>query len=242
MRLRLSKPTPAFVVAVAALAVCLGGTSYAVATIGSDDVKNGSLTGVDIKDGSLRGNDVANGSLRGRDIANGSLTRKDFSEGTLLKGDKGSKGDTGPKGDKGDDGDQGLQGVATRWALIDEAGAIIEQSGGFTVSDAYVTNNNIYIDAHESLVGNGVVATIAIQNQIDRDPVADGIQGTFSGEISASRCNLAAVVCAPAGTNNNTHFVVSPRNSDGTATSSTTRKRFYVVITGNSSDYVAPAA
>jgi hypothetical protein len=55
----------------------------------------------------------------------------------------------------------------------------------------------------------------------------------FGGEISATRCAIAGVVaCAPAGTNNGNHFVVSPRLSTGERTTPTTRKRFYVVISG----------
>lgn len=54
-------------------------------------------------------------------------------------------------------------------------------------------------------------------------------------------CSIAGVVsCGPPTTNDINHFVVSPRLSDGQRTSSTTRKRFYVVITGDSTDYVAP--
>lgn len=55
-------------------------------------------------------------------------------------------------------------------------------------------------------------------------------------------CGIAGVVaCAPAGSNNRNHFVVSPRLSDGQVTTDVNRKRFYVTITGDSTDYVAPA-
>ena len=44
-------------------------------------------------------------------------------------------------------------------------------------------------------------------------------------------CGITGVVtCAPTGTNNTNHFVVSPRNSDGTVTSDGQRKRFYVIV------------
>jgi hypothetical protein len=55
---------------------------------------------------------------------------------------------------------------------------------------------------------------------------------SFSGEISASKCNVAGLVmCAPKDTNTDEYVVVSPRNTDGTGTAPGARKRFYVVIT-----------
>ncbi|MEJ7817376.1 MAG: hypothetical protein WKF49_01740 [Thermoleophilaceae bacterium] len=128
---------------------------------------------------------------------------------------------------------------------MNAAGQIEAQSGGFEVESGYVANppgaaGNVYIDSGEDLSNKGVVATIALQNQVDqngdtitsgRAPGADS-NPEFSGEISATRCAIPGVVsCAPPGTNTNEYFVVSPRNSDGTVTSDGTRKRFYVVIT-----------
>ena len=62
-----------------------------------------------------------------------------------------------------------------RWLLLDEQGRIEEQSGGFTVLDAYQTDDNVYVDAGSSLEGKGLTATIALQNKIDRtgDGAAD---------------------------------------------------------------------
>jgi hypothetical protein len=134
----------------------------------------------------------------------------------------------------------------SRWVLVNAAGQIEAQSGGFTVKSAYVgqpagASENVYIDAGQDLSGRGISATIALQNQVDQDgnanmngkaPGADQ-NAEFSGEIAATRCAITGVVaCAPAGTNTSTHFVVSPRLSDGSPTSATTRKRFYVTITG----------
>jgi hypothetical protein len=134
----------------------------------------------------------------------------------------------------------------SRWVLVNAAGQIEAQSGGFTVKSAYTGNpagasENVYIDAGQDLSGRGLSATIALQNAVDQDgnanmngkaPGADA-NPEFSGEIAATRCAITGVVaCAPAGTNTNTHFVVSPRLSDGSPTSAATRKRFYVTITG----------
>lgn len=122
----------------------------------------------------------------------------------------------------------------TRWALINEKGEIEEQSGGFSVIDAYVTNANIYLDAGTSLEGKAVTSTIAIQNKISTD-ADDAAEPNFQGEISSARCQTVAVECAPAGAKKTSAFVVSPRNSDGTATAGSDanpRKRFYVEIVG----------
>jgi hypothetical protein len=140
--------------------------------------------------------------------------------------------------------------LRTRWLLVNAAGQIERQSGGFTVTAAYpgadaspqgAAAGNVYINAGEDLTDNGITATIALQNQTDQN--GDGeARGTvdsadsnpeFSGEITTTQCALPGiVVCGPAGTNNANHFVVSPRNSDGSRTTATTnRKRFYVMIT-----------
>lgn len=102
--------------------------------------------------------------------------------------------------------------------------------------------------------------TIALQNVTDQDGNANvngraagpDANAEFSGEITSSVCGVTGfVACAPAGANNRNHLVVSPRMSDGSLTYASvpgsgagaglnTHKRFYVTITGDSSDYVAP--
>lgn len=227
------RPSPSFFISVAALVVATTGTSYAAVHIGSQDIKDDSVQSRDVKDGTLRA--------------------KDF-RGDLPAGAEGPAGPAGPAG-------------VGRWLLVDASGAIVAQSGGFEIVTAYPTladtdpvgdnslraNGNVYIDAGEDLSDNGIIATVALQNTVDqngdaitsgRAPGADA-NPEFAGEISASLCNFTGATgiptnCAPADAQNSTSFVVSPRNSDGSVTTADTRKRFYVVITGDSSDYVAP--
>ena len=136
----------------------------------------------------------------------------------------------------------------SRWVVVNAAGAIESQSGGFTVVSAYGSNGapagaagNVYIDTGEDLTDNGVDATLGLQNAFDQN--ADGVTNgraagadanpEFSGEIVASRCAITGVVnCAPPGANEADTFVVSPRLSDGSFTTDATRKRFTVVLTG----------
>jgi hypothetical protein len=225
-------------VSVMALVVASTGTSYATGLIGSADVRNNSLTTMDVKDRTLKGRDIKNDVVGSNKIRNGSLTSKDFRAGQVP---------TGPQGPAG----------TGRWALVDATGAIVAQSGGFSVTAAYPTlapagadvtgmraNGNVYINAGEDLTDNGVLAVVALQNTVDQngDAVTNGRAAgsdsnpEFSGEISAAMCQPGVVNCAPPGTANANHLVVSPRLSDGGVTSDGTRKRFYVIVTGDSSD------
>ena len=219
-------------VSIFALVIATSGTSVAAA---------GLITSKDIKNETIKSQDIKNNSIKGKDIKNGTLRQKDF-RGDLPAGEKGDKGERGDKGDRGPAG-------VGRWALVDASGAIIAQSGGFTVTAGYpaapaAANGNVYINAGENLANNGIVATVALQNTVDqngdtimngRAPGADA-NPEFSGEAAAAMCQPGVVNCAPTGTNNTNHLVVSPRNSDGSVTVDGARKRFYVVVTGDSSD------
>jgi hypothetical protein len=224
-------------VSILALVIATGGTSVAAAgLIGSEDIRNKSIKSVDVKDQNLKGRDIKNGSLGSMDIRDNSLKARDFAEGQLPAG---AQGPVGPAG-------------VGRWALVDATGAIVAQSGGFTVAAGYPTlaptatdasglraNGNVYINAGEDLSNNGIVATIALQNTVDQN--GDGVTGgratgpdanpEFSGEIAVAMCQPGVVNCAPPGTGNTNHLVVSPRLSDGSVTTDDNRKRFYVVVT-----------
>ena len=230
-------PTPALLVSVAALAVALGGTSYAAVKIGSAQIANNSITSQDVKNQTLTSKDVKNETLKSKDIKDSSIRAKDLQPGVVPTG--------------------------ARWALVNAAGQIEAQSGGFTIVAAYPTlantatppadnslraNGNVYINAHEPLANNAITATVVLQNSVDQN--ADGITSgrapgsdanpEFSGEITVSQCGTPITACAPPGAAVPNVFAVSPRLSDGSFTTDTNRKRFYVVIVGNSSDYVAP--
>jgi hypothetical protein len=90
-------PSPAMMVALAALVMSTGGTVTAAAlitsaeiknnTIRSVDVRNGSLSGADIKDSALSGADVRNNSLTGADLANNSVNSGKVADGSLTGAD-----------------------------------------------------------------------------------------------------------------------------------------------------------
>ena len=125
---------------------------------------------------------------------------------------------TGLNADRVDGAD--AEGLRTRWVLVNAAGRIQEQSGGFTVVSAYQADQNVYIDAGSSLAGKGLSATLAPRTL-----------GAGGGEILAARCQIRDGVDCPDAVNTPNVLVVSPRNSDGSLTGADSRKRFYVTVT-----------
>src|SRR5215208_7879701 len=69
------RPSPALVIACAALFVSLGGVSYGVATgfIDSREIKNNTIKSSDVRNSSIQGRDVALNTLTGADIKEPSL-------------------------------------------------------------------------------------------------------------------------------------------------------------------------
>jgi hypothetical protein len=123
-------------------------------------------------------------------------------------------------------------GAKTRWVLIGPDGAIAAQSGGFKIVDCYRANDDCYIDAGEDVRDNGLSAEIATANNPDA-----GTDGELTGDTSAAACFFAFVDCGPAGTDSGNGgnagvFVVTPRNSDGTAAAAGDRYPFYAFVTG----------
>jgi hypothetical protein len=77
------RPSPATAIALVALFVALGGTSYAALVVTGRNVRNGSLTGADVKTNSLTGVDIR--GIHGADVTNNSLTSADVAESKLGK-------------------------------------------------------------------------------------------------------------------------------------------------------------
>jgi hypothetical protein len=76
MKRFLRLPSPAMVVAVVALVVASSGVSYAVATVTSRDIVNGSIRNPDFKDGTLRGQEAKRDGFGGGGIKEQSLDRR----------------------------------------------------------------------------------------------------------------------------------------------------------------------
>ena len=87
MHIKLSRPSPALVIACISLFVALGGVGYAAATGSIDDRedKNNSIASKDLKNSSIVGKDVKNSGLTGSDVQANSLSGTDIAESGLGK-------------------------------------------------------------------------------------------------------------------------------------------------------------
>jgi hypothetical protein len=71
------------VVALMALFVALGGSSYAALRVGSAQIVNNSVRSKDIRNNDVRSKDIRNGTVRGKDVARDTLTGSDINESRL---------------------------------------------------------------------------------------------------------------------------------------------------------------
>jgi len=232
------RPSPALVIAMTALFVSLGGVSYGVATgsIDTREIKDRTIRGTDLRKGAITAREIRRRSLDGTDIRVNRVGGNAVKEEVLESGKIGKV----PSAASADNaiaaasaallGGKTAAELDTRWALINEGGVIVQQTGGFSITDCYTTNQNCYINAGEDVRNNGIHAQIAIQNVPD---IADPTE--LSGETGAAPCGATFVACAPPNTEDNNVLVVAPRQSDGTETAAGARFRFYVFVTGSQS-------
>lgn len=233
------RPTPAFVVAIIALFVSMGGVSYGVATgsIDGREIKNNSITGKDLRNNSVTASEIKRRSLDGTDIKIDRVGGNAVKEEGLDSSKLGKVASATAADSATALGGKSAADLDTRWALINESGAIEAQTGGFTLVNCYQANQNCYIDAGEDVRNNGLHAEISVANT-DGSPF-------LSGQTGTAACGATTVLCAPPGTETNNVIVVAPRDSVGTGPGSAgpppvapapaDAARFYVFVTGSQS-------
>jgi hypothetical protein len=77
------RPSPALIVALLALFVALGGSSYAAVKIGARDIQRGAVGTRAIANNSIRSADIRNATVSGTDIKDDSLTNADIDNANL---------------------------------------------------------------------------------------------------------------------------------------------------------------
>jgi hypothetical protein len=199
-KLRSYRPGHATVVAYLALFVALGGSSYAALSVGSSNIRDGSIRSVDIGTGQVRSANILNNDVQGIDIANGTIRSQDVQDHSLLAGDfapgqlpqgpqgaQGLKGDTGDPGKDGKDGTNGTNGATNVRKVIaspptsveaDKNGsssAPCDQPGEHVTGGGYI----IYLGSTDVSInvlgptGSPTEWTVAAKN-LDRDGSDDG--------------------------------------------------------------------
>jgi hypothetical protein len=139
MRNRL--PSPALVIAILALVVALGGTSYAALHLGKNTVGAKQL-----KKSAVRSSKVADHSLLARDFKAGQLPAGPQGP----QGVPGQAGAAGPQGDQGPKGEQGpagpTQGASVGFADPPPAGKTLTASNTVTITTK--TAGSLFVTAH----------------------------------------------------------------------------------------------
>jgi hypothetical protein len=129
------RPSPAMVVACAALFVSLGGVGYAAVTlpknsVGPKQLKRNAVTSIKVK--------------------KHSLLRSDFKRGQIPRGPQGAPGIQGIQGIQGPKGDPGEP--ATRlWAYVSSAGTL--RGGGGVVSATRLSDGYFSVTFNQSTAG-----------------------------------------------------------------------------------------
>ena len=242
---RINASTVSLAIAVSALFIAVGGPAYAAGLISGAQIRNSTIKGIDVRNNSLTGLDIKN------------LKRGDFAPGQIPTGERGATGATGPKGDTGAAGAAGAAGAVgpagpARWVLVNRDGAIEAQSGGFRIANAYPAGGagegNVYIDSGDAnLTNNGIVASIALENQYSlkgaggpaigmtdgtlvngRNTAADA-NPEFSGEISATKCAVGTGPNAVAGVTGVVACAPVDSAANGGDGVTTNRDRYFVV-------------
>lgn len=109
MRKLWRRPSPAMVVACAALLVAMSGTGMAAAT----QLARNSVGTPQLKDGAVSNPKIKNNAVNSAKVAPRSLLRSDFAPGQLPAGPVGPQGPAGPAGAAGPAGPTGVIGAIT---------------------------------------------------------------------------------------------------------------------------------
>jgi hypothetical protein len=218
----LRRPSPAFLLALAALFVALGGTAAATLSVTGASIKNGTVTGRDVKDCSLGARELtkrAVGSLRGQTGATGPQGPAGPRGATGATGPAGPSGPAGPEGPQGPQGAQGPTGppgpdgvVAS--AFVSGAGNNPTSSPAFlspTVQPTVASGQRVYVVASKAFGSTSAGGATALNLHMcyrstvigsDLQTVGVGITGLAAPQNSRNIYTLNADFQPGAGTFN----------------------------------------
>lgn len=167
-------------IALLALFVAIGGTSYAAVSIGKGEVGK---------------RELANNAVTTKKVKDGSLVSGDFGKGQLPQGEK------GPQGERGLQGVQGVAGSSRAWATVTGAGII---TNSFNITSVVRINAGSYCIT----VGGGITpansALVASVNYNDPTTVPGDqleVDSNYTGVCTTSQWGIHTRPAGGAGLN-----------------------------------------
>jgi hypothetical protein len=194
--MRVSRPSPAMAVALLALFIAFGGTSYATVhalvpanSVGTTQLKNDSVTRAKL----------AHQSITSALIKPGSLLASDFAPGQLPSGPQGPAGPAGASGPKGDKGDPGATGAIARIKV--RSAAVTVAAGGVGLVNASCHSDERASGAGTSWTlasgeGGAGLTTISLSPSFDSAGVTAYV-GRGENRTSTAHLFTVDVLCYP---------------------------------------------
>ncbi len=132
-----------------ALMVALGGTSYAATTLSKNSVGS-----AQIKKGSVANSDLHSNAVTSAKVKDGSLKAVDFAAKELPAGAQGPKGDTGAKGDAGAKGATGVQGPKGDTGTVGAA-TVLSTTATVDLAESTKASYDVYCPDGQQAIGGG---------------------------------------------------------------------------------------
>ena len=203
-RVRLGRPSAAMVVALCALGVALGGTSYAAVSLPKNSVGAAQL-----RQNAVTSSKVGADAVTSTKVKNGSLLARDFKSGQLPAGPQGptgaqgERGAQGAAGTQGPAGAQGAPGTAVAYARVNISTGAVDAKRSMNISQSQVaaaTSNPGIVCFHDlGFTVKNVVASpvatygIATDNRTYVSVAPNSVAGGCPSSSPASFDNVAFV-------------------------------------------------
>src|SRR4051794_4727934 len=202
------RPSPALVVATIALFLAAGGTTYALTlpsnSVGSAQIQAGRVLNSKLHPGAVSNSKMGKGAVTFSKMASNQMTAATIRNASLLGEDLAPNTVTGAQVDEAS---LNLNIPTTKFAVVDGAGALGNQSGGISVKQ---TGATVILDFGSSQAGRPITVTLA--------PTATDV----TGQASAAPCggpstsNPNGVLCPPT-FNDPNHVQINTADKTGAA-------------------------
>jgi hypothetical protein len=215
-----ARVTSAHVIAMIALFVALGGSSYAAVTISASQIANNSIPGSKLKANSVPASKLRNNSITGGKLRNNTISRAKLRTDALVTNGGGnittpesSTGTTGPRGPQGPAGPRGLTGATGATGAQGAQGAQGDTGaqGAAGVSQFVPVSNSATVDATgsastsvscgdgQALYGTNFTTSVVVP-QASAVASAPGESPSYTVTITAAEGTVLEVygICGPA--------------------------------------------